>query len=85
MFIDFAKLRALKQKIMKMKDWLKQIEKFLNFTDQEILIDAGKISHEMAITKEKDEYEKYRVQQNLVYVSDFDRIFAKYLKRNSET
>ncbi len=84
MFIDFAELRALKQQIMTMKDWLKQIEKFLNFTDQQILRNAGKISHEMAVAKASEEYEKYRIQQNREYVSDFDRAFAKYLKGGSE-
>ncbi len=84
MFIDFAELRALKRQIMTMKDWLNQIEKFLNFTDQQILRDAGKISHEMAVAKASEEYEKYRVLQNQEYVSDFDHAFAKYLKGSSE-
>ncbi len=84
MFIDFAELRALKQRIMTMKDWLKQIEKFLNFNDQQILKNAGKISHEMAVTKATEKYEKFRIKQNLEYTSDFDRSFAKYLKGNSE-
>ncbi len=84
MFIDFAELRALKQQIMTMKDWLKQIEKFLNFNDQQILRNAGKISHEIAVVKASEEYEKYRVQQNREYVSDFDRAFAKYLKGSFE-
>lgn len=55
MFIDFAELRALNQQVMKMKDWLKQVEKFLNFTDQQILQNAGKISHDMAIAKASTE------------------------------
>lgn len=64
MFIDFAELRALNQQIMTMKDWLKQIEKFLNFTDQHILRHAGQISHNMALAKAEEEYEKYRVQRD---------------------
>ncbi len=63
MFIDFAELRALKQQVMTTKDWLKQIEKFLNFNEQQILRKAGKISHEMAVVKASEEYEKYRIQQ----------------------
>jgi hypothetical protein len=35
MFIDFAELRALNRQVMTMKDWLKQVEKFLNYTDQQ--------------------------------------------------
>jgi hypothetical protein len=82
MFIDFAELRALNRQIMIMKDWLKQIEKFLNYTDQQILRRAGQISHNMAIAKAEEEYEKYRVQRDREYLSDFDRELAKYLKRN---
>lgn len=80
MFIDFAELRALNRQVMTMKDWLKQVEKFLNYTDQQILRHAGQISHAMALAKAHEEYEKYRVQQNYEYLSDFDRVFAKYLK-----
>jgi len=43
---------------------------------------AGQISHAMAVTKANEEYEKYRVQQNREYLSDFDRVLAKYLKGN---
>lgn len=84
MFIDFAELRALNQQVMTMKDWLKQVEKFLNFTDQQILRNAGKISHDMAIAKASEEYEKYRIYQNREYLSDFDRAFVDYLKRSNE-
>lgn len=84
MFIDFAELRALKQQVMTMKDWLNQIEKFLNFNDQQILRNAGTISREMAVTKASEEYEKYRIQQNREYISDFDRVFSKYLKGDLE-
>jgi hypothetical protein len=80
MFIDFAELKALNQQIMTMKDWIKQVEKFLNLTDQQILQNAGKISHDMAIVKAGEEYEKYRIQQSRDYISDFDREFSKYFK-----
>jgi hypothetical protein len=80
MFIDFAELRALNRQVMTMRDWLKQIEKFLNFTDQQILRHAGQISHKMAYAKADEEYEKYRIQQDTEYLSDFDRELARYLK-----
>jgi hypothetical protein len=83
MFIDFAELRALNRQVMTMKDWLKQVEKFLNYTDQQILRHAGQISHDMAVAKAAEEYEKYRVQQNREYISDFDLVLAKYLKGNN--
>jgi hypothetical protein len=80
MFIDFAELRALNRQVMKMSDWLVQVEKFLNFTDQQILRNAGNISHEMALAKAHEEYEKFRVKQDRDYLSDFDEAFARYLK-----
>jgi hypothetical protein len=84
MFIDFAELRALSRQVMTMKDWLRQVEKFMDYTDQQILRHAGQISHNMATAKAGEEYEKYRVSQNHEYLSDFDRAFAKYLKGDND-
>ena len=80
MFIDFAEMRALDRKVMQMQDWIKNVETFLAYTDQEILENAGKISHKMAVAKAHEEYEKFRVKQDLEYISDFDLTFVKYLK-----
>jgi hypothetical protein len=80
MFIDFAELRALNQQVMTMKDWLKYVEKFLNFTDQQVLRHAGKISHDMAVAKAHKEFTQFRVKQDLAFTSDFDQTLAKYLK-----
>jgi hypothetical protein len=80
MFIDFAEVRALDRKVMAMKDWLGWVARFLDFTDQQVLENAGKISQEMARTKAHAEYEKFRVQQDLDYQSDFDLKLARYLK-----
>jgi hypothetical protein len=84
MFIDYAEVRALNRQVMTMKDWLKQVEKFLNYTDQQVLRHAGKISHEMAVAKAHGEFEKYRVKQDVEYVSDFDQALARYLKGKNE-
>jgi hypothetical protein len=84
MFIDFAELRALNRQVMTMKDWINRVEKFLSFNEQQVLQHAGKISHEMAVAKAHEEYEKYRVKQDQDYISDFDQAFAKYLKGKSE-
>ena len=84
MFIDFAELRALNRQVMTMKDWLQQVKKFLDYTDQQILHYAGQISHAMAVAKASEEYEKYRVDQNQQYLSDFDHVLIKYLKGKEE-
>ena len=80
LFIDFAEVRALNRQVMTMKNWLEWVERFLNFTDQQVLENAGKISQEMARTKAHAEYDKFRVQQDLDYQSDFDLKLARYLK-----
>lgn len=84
MFIDFAELRALNHKLMFMKDWITTVDKFLDYSDQQILHEAGQISHEMAILKANQEYDKFRVQQDREFLSDFDRTFANYLKGRNE-
>lgn len=80
MFIDFAEMRALNKMVMSMTDWLAQVRRFLNFNEQQVLENAGQISHEMAMLKAHAEYEKYRVKQDREYLSDFDQSFALYLK-----
>ena len=80
MFIDFAEMRALNKMVMSMTDWLAQVRRFLNFNEQQVLENAGQISHEMAVLKAHTEYEKYRVKQDREYLSDFDQSFALYLK-----
>lgn len=83
MFIDFAEMRALNKMVMTMTDWLAQVRRFLDFNEQQVLENAGLISHEMAVLKAHAEYEKYRVKQDREYLSDFDQDFARYLKGDS--
>lgn len=80
MFIDFAEMRALNKQVMKMSDWLQHVDKFLKYTDQQVLRHAGKISHEMAMVKAHTQYAQYRVKQDMEYSSDFDLALSKYLK-----
>ena len=84
MFIDFAELRALNRQLMTMRDWIKQVERFLAFNEQQVLRNAGLISHEMALAKAHAEFEKFRVKQDQDYLSDFDQAFARYLKGKTE-
>ncbi len=80
MFIDFAEVRALNRQVMVMKDWLAWVEKFLDFTDQQVLAHSGKISQDMAQAKAHAEYARFRIGQDLDYTSDFDLNLASYLK-----
>lgn len=80
MFIDNAEFHALNRQVRTMQDWLKQVKRFMEFNEQEVLEHAGRISHEMAVAKAHAEYDKFRVKQDRDYLSDFDLNFAKYLK-----
>lgn len=56
------------------------MKRFLDFNEQQVLTNAGRISHEMAVAKAHAEYEKFRVKQDQQYVSNFDEALLKYLK-----
>ena len=80
MYIDHAEFQALNKQIMTMKDWIGITDDFLKFNRQEILKDAGKVSHSDAMTKAESEYNKFRKKQDNDYISNFDKVMKKYLK-----
>jgi hypothetical protein len=73
-------MQAARGKAMTMKDWIKKLNAFLKFSEYEILTNAGKISHEVAGELAFGEYEKYRLEQDKNYISDFDREIKKVLE-----
>jgi len=72
-YLDFAELQAERKIAMSMEDWAKRLDGFLEFNGNEILTDAGKISHEKAKLHAETEFEKYRIVQDRLFQSDFDR------------
>ena len=68
-----AESRAIRHIPMTMEDWSNRLDEFLKLTDREILQDAGKISHKIACDKAESEFEKYRIIQDQIYLSDFDK------------
>jgi len=80
MYLDYAELQAQKGVVMYMKDWVEKLDAFLQFNEKEVLQDSGKISHAVAIVLAESEYEKYRVIQDRMFESDFDREVKKILK-----
>jgi hypothetical protein len=76
LYLDFAELQAERKIPMSMEDWAKRLDGFLEFNGNEILTDAGKISHEQAKLHAETEFEKYRVVQDRLFESDFDRFVA---------
>ena len=80
MYLDYAEMQAQKGIAMYMKDWVEKLNAFLQFNEKEILQDSGKISHELATALAESEYEKFRVDQDRLLESDFDRDVNKLLK-----
>ncbi len=76
-FLDLAEARAKRNIPMTMEDWATRIDKYLLSDDRDILKDAGKISHEIAYDKALTEFEKYRVKQDRLYQSDFDKLLLE--------
>lgn len=72
-YLDLAEDRARRKIPMTMEDWAKRLDAFLEFTDRDILQNAGKVSAEMAKTHAQSEFEKYRIVQDRMFESDFDR------------
>lgn len=72
-YLDIAKDMAERHIPMTMEDWAKRIDKFLDATDREILQDVGRITAEYAKEYAESEFEKYRVIQDRLFCSDFDK------------
>ena len=76
-FLNLAEARAKQNIAMTMEDWAMRIDKYLLSDDRDVLKDAGKISHEIACDKALSEFEKYRVKQDKLYKSDFDKLLEE--------
>ncbi len=83
-YLDLAEMQAIRHIPMTMADWEERLNGFLKLWDHEILKDNGKISAEMAKLHAETEFEKYRIVQDRIYISDFDQLIinTKKLKEN---
>jgi hypothetical protein len=79
-YLDFAELQAKQRKPMYMKDWLSKLDDFLKVSEREILTHAGKISHEAAVAKASQEFDKFR-QTHLDLPSTAERDFDKAVEQ----
>lgn len=73
-YLDLAEERALRKIPMTMEDWAKRLDAFLEFTERDILQHSGKVRAEIAKAHAESEFEKYRIVQDRLFESDFDRI-----------
>lgn len=76
-YLDLAELRAEEQVPMTMEDWASQFEDMLRLSRKDILTHAGTISAKIAEQHALSEFEKYRVKQDQLYQSDFDRVLLE--------
>lgn len=76
-YLDLAEERAQRRIPMTMEDWAKRLDSFLEFTEREILQDSGKVSAELAKAHAESEFERYRIVQDRLFESDFDRVLKQ--------
>ncbi|WP_347988687.1 virulence RhuM family protein [Methylomonas sp. AM2-LC] len=76
-YLDLAEERALRKIPMTMEDWAKRLDAFLEFTERDILQNSGKVSMEIAKSHAESEFEKFRVVQDRLFESDFDKILKQ--------
>lgn len=74
LYLEYAELQARRRIPMTMEDWAKRLNAFLQFNEREILDNPGKVSAEVAKSFAESEYEKYRITQDKLYRSDFDKL-----------
>lgn len=83
-YLDLAEMQAMRHIPMTMTDWEERLNGFLKLWDHEILKDNGKISAEMAKLQAETEFEKYRIIQDRIYISDFDELLLNAKKLDSK-
>jgi hypothetical protein len=76
-YLDVAEDMALRKIPMTMQDWETRLNKFIEATDRKILQDAGKVTAEIAKAHAESEFEKYRIIQDRLFESDFDRLLKQ--------
>ncbi|MBS1577037.1 MAG: virulence RhuM family protein [Bacteroidetes bacterium] len=77
MYLDYAENQANKAAVMYMKDWVQKLDAFLQFNEEAILKNTGTVTHEVALALAEKEFEKYRIVQDKLFESDFDKAVKK--------
>jgi len=76
-YLELAEERAMRKIPMTMEDWATRLDKFIEFTDRDVLIGKGKVSAKAAIKYAGSEFEKYRIVQDRLFESDFDQVLKE--------
>lgn len=77
MYLDYAEDQAERHIPMTMEDWKKRLDVFLQFNEREVLDNPGKVSHKVAESFALSEFEKYRIVQDKLFKSDFDKFMIE--------
>ena len=83
MYLDYAEDQARRKIPVTMDDWSKKLTAFLEFNDREVLNDSGKVTAEIAKQFAESEFEEYRIIQDNLFESDFDKETKKLLSKNN--
>jgi hypothetical protein len=84
MYLDYADLQAERHIPMRMQDWVDKLDAFLKFNEYDILHDPGKVSHDVAAHLAQDEYERFRVEQDRSFESDFEKE-TKHISKSKQS
>ncbi|MCF6188359.1 MAG: virulence RhuM family protein [Desulfobulbaceae bacterium] len=84
-YLDMAEVHAMRRIPMTMADWEERLSGFLKLWDREILQDAGKVTAEIAKAHVESEFEKYRIVQDRLFESDFDRLIKQLKEKDEDT
>ena len=84
MYLDYAEDQAGRNIPMTMKDWATKLNAFLQFNERDIIDNPGKVSQEVAKAFAESEFENYRIVQDRLFESDFDRHIKKALEGDME-
>ena len=83
-YLELAEDRARRRIPMTMEDWAKRLDAFLEFADRAVLADAGRVTAELAKQHAESEFEKFRIVQDRIFVSDFDQEVAQLQQKEGE-
>ena len=84
MYLDYAEDQAERHIPMTMEDWAKKLTAFLQFNERDLLEHTGKVTAEIAKAFAESEFEKYRIVQDRLFESDFDRAIKQLPKEGAE-
>ena len=76
MYLDYAERQARRGNIMYMQDWIRRLDTFLQFNEEDVLSNQGKVTAAIAKAFAENEFEKFRITQDKLYQSDFDRLIS---------